>query len=80
MTKRKFYRTIITVEVLSEEPYRYEGLQNLAYDSQESCSVNSEVTKTEEVDGVRMARLLQKQASDPEFFQLDKFGNDIEGD
>lgn len=30
------------------------------------------------VSGKRMAKLLQEQGSDPEFFQLDENGNDLE--
>lgn len=79
MTNRKFYRTIITVEVLSEDPYQCESLSELAYDVDEGeCSGKTTVEKTEEVDGTTMALLLMAQGSDPEFFRIDDEGNDTD--
>jgi len=41
------------------------------------CSGRWHVTTTEEVDGVRMAQLLQEQASDPAFFELTADGEEV---
>ena len=84
-SKRKFYRTIVTVEVLSEEPYlepvEDDDLQVLSYDiGVGDCSGRVNWGESQEVDGPTMARLLQEQASDPEFFGLDENGEDLDGD
>lgn len=79
MTNRKFYKTVITVEVLSEDPYQFENLSELAYDVDEGdCSGKTTIEKTEEVDGATMALLLAAQGSDSEFFRIDDEGNDID--
>lgn len=81
MKKGKIYRSLFTVEVLSEEPIDcstsltdlleecnngdYSGMTNLVY-------ANHEVT------GKRAANLVIKQGSDPEFFMMDENGNELE--
>lgn len=78
MSTRKFHRTIITIEVLSEEPYNPEDLNDVAHDiTTGDCSGNWSITKQEVVDGETMAKLLIQQRSEPGFFQLDDEGNDI---
>jgi len=80
-SKRIFYRTIITSEVLSEEPLTgSESLSDIEYlIDVGSCSGKVETTvENEEVDGPRMAQLLQDQESDPDFFGLDETGNDLD--
>ena len=79
MAKRTFYKTTVTVEVLHEEPLNFETLADLHYTITDGdCSGKYEVTDFVAMDGKSMAKELQKQGSDPEFFQLDKKGNDIE--
>ena len=79
MTKRKFYKTIVEVEVLSEEPFADEDLATVQYEITEGhCSgvVNNKGSKA--LNGKQVANALIKQGSDPEFFQIDDKGNDIE--
>jgi hypothetical protein len=78
MTERKFHRTVIHVEVLSEEPYTFSGnLSDVARQIYEGdCSGIARTIQTEICDGARMAQLLLAQGSDPEFFMLDEEGND----
>lgn len=78
MTERKFHRTVIHVEVLSEEPYTFSGnLVDVANDiSTGECSGIARTIQEETCDGARMAQLLVAQGSDPEFFMLDDSGND----
>lgn len=79
LSKRKFYRTVVQVEVLSEEPYDFEDLEQVRYDITEGhCSGQVTTLPTEEVDGPAMAKLLRGQGSDPEFFELDEQGNDVD--
>lgn len=79
MTARKFYRTVISVEVLSEEPVVFSDLDHV-YEaiSVGDCSGCWKVIATEEVDGATMAKLLIAQASDPEFFGLTDEGEDAD--
>jgi hypothetical protein len=82
MTKRKFYRTVIQIEILSEEPYECDALEDVTYDITEGhCSGElKDVVRNEEKTGKEMAALLVAQRSDPEFFQLTEDGEDLEED
>ena len=77
MEKMKFFRTIVTVEVLSEDfPVEFDDLKDLDYLITEGhCSGMVQVMSSELVSGLEMAQLLIKQRSDPEFFRLDIDGN-----
>lgn len=85
-SKRRFYRTVVSVEILSEEPYVEnpeveEDLVMIHNDiTNGDCSGRVTWGESQEVDGPTMARLLQEQASDPEFFRLDENGEDVDGD
>ena len=77
-SKRKFYRTVINVVVLSEDEYDPQSLEQVAsdiYDGDCSGQWDSEST---EVDAPTMAKLLMEQASDPGFFMLTEDGEDTE--
>jgi hypothetical protein len=77
VTKRKFYRTVFTVEVLSEEEPEAVSLEALAYQiSDGEWSGVVEKGNSKKVNGKTMARLLEHQGSDPGFFRLDEDGND----
>ncbi len=79
MTDRKFYRTIIQVEVLSESPLGSVDLETLHHLITEGdCSGELKTVKEEELNGRQAAKALLKQASDPSFFQLTCHGNDID--
>lgn len=80
LSKRVFYRTVIKVEVLSDEPFNYyDDLASVSRQIDENCSgkITDEVDN-EEVDGPTMARLLMEQGSGPGFFGLTEEGGDIE--
>jgi hypothetical protein len=80
MTDRKFHKTIIKVEVLSEEPIP-EGmdLQNVIAECTEGgWSMRQFGWKETELNGKQAAKALLLQGSDPGFFQLDEKGNDAE--
>jgi len=78
--KRKFYRTVIELEVLSEEPLNDATMGDIDYGINEGGYSGRYVTKIQdqEVDGKTMAELLLEQGSDTEFFNLDENGKDIE--
>lgn len=73
---RKFFRSVLEVEVLSEEPVSFNNLQEVHHAVTEGgCSGSIKVKiRNQSVTGVRMARLLEKQGSDPEFFGLTSSG------
>lgn len=74
-----FYRTVIQVEVLSEEPLPDCGLDHIAYLITEGDYSGSATTVSEEqVDGPTMARLLRAQGSEPGFFWLTEEGEETE--
>lgn len=81
MTNRKFYKTTFIIEILSEEPLRgNESLEDLSWliSSEGGCSgeLHSKPSKT--LNGKEAAKELMKQSSEePEFFGIDKDGNDI---
>ena len=80
---RKFYRRVVTIEILSEdEPAEWEDLSDLEYlMTEDHCSGRTDVGFPEEVTPAQMAKLLIAQGSDPEFFGLTEDGNDVqEGD
>ncbi|RDJ34937.1 MAG: hypothetical protein DWQ19_08875 [Crenarchaeota archaeon] len=77
-SERDFYRTILIVEVLSEDfPYDYCGLNQLSYDASNEYSVSVDVQESKKVSPQLMAHLLEEQGSDPEFFRLNEHGEDI---
>lgn len=80
MNTRKYYRTVIQLEVLSEEPIGYKTMGDLDYEINEGhCSgVYKTITQDEIVSGKKMAELLIEQGSDTEFFMLDEDGNYID--
>jgi hypothetical protein len=78
-SERKFHRTVYQIEVLSEEPMPDISLNDLAYEIIDGhCSgVFSEVS-SDVVNATQIVALLKNQGSDPEFFMLDKNGEDVE--
>lgn len=76
----KYYKTIVTVEVLSEEPIpNWTDLENLNYQiTYGDWSGEVNIGTSEEVDAKTIAKLLINQGSDPGFFNLDQEGNPSE--
>lgn len=76
-TQRKFYKTIIVVEVLSEES-EYEFDPYAAIGDSARVSADTKSIEQVEIDGPTAAKALIAQRSDTEFFELDEEGNDTE--
>lgn len=77
---RKFFKTIVQIEILSEdEPYPDgKSLQDINYDITDGhCSGVVKTIKSEQLTGADAAEALLSQGSDPYFFQLDNEGNEI---
>ena len=80
MTDRTFYRTVIAIEVLSEEPIP-QGMElgDIVQETVEgSYSMRPLKHEKTEINGKQAAQNLIRQGSHPSFFQLTKSGNDIE--
>lgn len=77
--KRKFYKTVVKVEVLTEDqPAEFETLEDLSYMITEGeASGKYEVTSSRGISARKCAEALIAQGSDPEFFQLDENGKDL---
>jgi hypothetical protein len=80
MTKRKFYKQRISIVVLSEDPIDPEmSLSEIIRESDEGAFSRSEERgDCHEIGGKQAATALIAQGSDPEFFQIDRDGNDVE--
>ena len=77
---RTFYRTVVTVEVLSEEfPNDGQDRSEVARAITDGADPGTVLTVvTEPIDGSRAAALLEAQGSAPEFFGLDASGADVD--
>ena len=84
MTKRKFRKYIVEIELLSEEPWDdldCASLSDIDYEMTEGhCSGRVKIKSDVELNGLQMAKALMKQGSDPEFFLIDEKGRDIDID
>lgn len=79
MTKRKFYKTVFEVTVLSEEPIGEPDLGDIDHMITEGdCSGAVRLVTQEELTGLQAAWALQGQASDPGFFNLTDKGEDAD--
>ena len=79
-SNRKFYKTAVTVTILSEEPLgRGVELDDIAHQiTHGDWSGEVSIGSSREVTGRQMAALLTAQGSDPGFFRLDAEGNDAD--
>lgn len=78
-SRRTFYKRVITIEVLSEEPYEVEDLADIAHDIVHGHQSGAwSLGEHQEMSGPEMAKALVDQGSAPEFFRLDEHGNDLE--
>jgi hypothetical protein len=79
-SKRKFYRTIIQIEVLSETPYSSTDLEKINDDITNGNQVGDVtiITDSEEMDGKTCADKLKEMRSEPDFFCLTVHGHDTE--
>lgn len=77
---KQFYKTTITVEVLSEEPLPPDiSLRDIGFGITEGdWSGEWEVISVEPLDGAQAARALEAQGSDAGFFGLTSEGKEVE--
>ena len=79
MTKRKFYKSVFKIVVLSQDPLPEQiGLDWIQYEITEGhCSGHLLPYSEKEINGKTAAKELMKQASDPSFFNLTEDGEDL---
>ena len=81
MEKKKIYKSVLRVEILSEEPYPDSvTLEDVAYDIKDGeCSgiINWE-SHNAELIGKEGVNECDKHGSCPSFFRMDEDGNEIE--
>jgi len=82
--EKKIYRTVIRFEILSEEPIdESQSLESIAAECNEGAwsgrFLDGE-TFNESLTGMDAVRAVKAQGSDPEFFNMDMDGNDIDDD
>jgi len=74
-SEKKFYKTIIQIEVLSEEPYDNDDPAAIGYDCDEGdCVGTSKIVSQKVLTGKQMANALYDAGSEPGFFQLNDDG------
>ena len=79
ITKRKFYKTIVSFEIISEDAIDTISLEEIAYETTEGrWSGRFLDTTQQELDGLQTAKALEAQGSDPEFLGLTSAGEDEE--
>ena len=80
MTDRTFFKTVISIEVLSEdqipEGMELENIVHECIDGGWSLRTLKYIEKS--LNGKQAARALLNQGSDPSFFQLTNDGKDVE--
>jgi hypothetical protein len=77
-SKRTFYRNVLIVEILSEDPFDWDDLRDV-YDAITTGDCSGRVKQTitnQKLTGAQTAKRLLKQASDPSFFRLTETGAD----
>jgi hypothetical protein len=74
---KKIYKTIVEVEILSEEPFdeSVTDIQAIAYEINEgSWSGVTNVRRSSTLTGKKAIDAIKKQGSSPDFFQMDEKG------
>ena len=80
--KKTIYRTVIRMEVLSDEPIGEVDMQEILNQTENGDWSGRNITLEQDfpLTGKKAANAVFKQGSDPEFFQMDKSGNELEKD
>jgi hypothetical protein len=80
-TTKKFFKTTITIEIISDRKYNSVDLEQINYDITEGdCSGVVNVQNYQELTPEETAKALIAQGSDPEFLGLNTDGEFIDED
>ena len=76
-SKRKFWKTEVHIEVLSEIPFEWDSLEDIQYAITEGdCSSRVLQGRVKKLDATQAVTELLKQGSSPEFFGLTEKGEE----
>ena len=79
-SKRKFYKTIVQIEILSETPYSSTDLEKINLDITEGSQSGKIqiITDSEEIDAKTCAKkMITEHNIESDFFSIDEHGNDL---
>jgi len=79
--KPTIYRTVIQFEILSDTSIEMMSLDEIAYEVKQggmSGRFLDDVVTNEELKGMKAVKVIKAHGSDPEFFNLDKKGYELE--
>lgn len=76
--QRKFYRSVIQIEILSETPFLWNSLEDvkISIERGECSGEIRQIIENQKINAQETAKLLIQQGSDPEFFCLTENGED----
>lgn len=79
-SERKFYKSIIQVEVISEEPMHFDNLSDVVEEISvgDSSGMYNTVVQNETIDAATVIHRIAAHDTDPGFFSLDDHGNDAD--
>lgn len=77
-SKRKFYKTVYEIHVLSETPGELDLEDMYRAITSGDCSGQVIFKQHKELTALEAARELMAQGSDPEFFEINERGEDVE--
>ena len=82
--RRRLYKTLVTVAVISEKPLELEGmdrrdkLMRLGHSITDGDNVGViSMGPSYALSGINLVREIEEMGSEPGFFQLDEKGNDL---
>ena len=80
MKKKTIYRTVIEVEVLSENPIGEADMETIVTQTMDGDWSGKNVTKIQDqkLTGKKAVKAIENQGSDTEFFNMDENGNEID--
>lgn len=81
MKQKQIYRSVFQLEVLSEEPIEDDENMGALYDQTINGDYSGKTTTillNQTLKGMEAVKYTLEQGSDPEFFNMDKNGNEIE--
>ena len=82
MTPRKFFRSVIRLEVISTGPYEAPvNFEQLGYNISAGPDLGTAtVLESQELNGQQTVAAMRKMNWNPEWFELDENGNDLKFD
>mgnify|MGYP006288286057 CR=1 FL=1 len=83
MASKKLYKSTLKIEILSDEKIpENASLHKILHETDEGMwsGVKDWEIRNSEIKGIDAVEACEKQGTEPEFFQMDKLGNEIDID